>query len=107
MGEDAFRTARPFGLAVFRFTMPAEQVHSIHPDFSLLTPELPAAVAIHISMDETNRSLAMYSCRNFEVLNCACIALESIIGKEATESWIAKGSRDELLRVCSDYDAAC
>jgi salicylate hydroxylase len=85
--------------------MPAKQEHEILPNFSLQNPELPAAVALHTSMDGTNRSVVMYSCRNFEVLNCACIAPESIIGKEATESWIAEGSRDDLLRIFSDYDA--
>ena len=102
--EEAFRRARPSGLAAFRFTMPATQVLEVYPDCDCVNSNVPAAVRLYIAMDGSNRSVVMYGCRNYELVNFVCIAPESMIAAETTESWTAAGSREDLLRAFGDYN---
>ena len=101
--EEAFRRARPSGLAAFRFAIPAAKVLEVYPDCDCVDSKVPAAVRVYIAMDGTDRSVVMYGCSNYELVNFVCIAPESIIGRETTELWTAVGTTEDLVRVFGDF----
>lgn len=84
--------------------MSAAEVRKVDPDDDCVDSNTPAKIRVYLSMDSTNRSVVMYGCRNYEMLNFVCITPESIIGKETTESWTADGTREDLLRVFGDFN---
>lgn len=83
--------------------MPAATVREVEPDIYNLDCNLPAVVDVYLSMDGTNRSVVMYACRNFELLNFVCITPSERIGKETIESWTAEGTREDLVRCFGDF----
>lgn len=102
VGEAAFHTARPSGVSAFRFTMPIDQArHYLQaPDFQTVDR---GNVEIYLSMDGTARSVVMYPCRNYTILNAICLFPDEMITAEATESWTAEGNRDDMLSCIQDY----
>jgi len=69
-----------------------------------MDPTLPAGLFNHRAMDNTSRSVVMYPCRNFKLLNFACIVPDRMLESETEESWSAEGTKEDLLRVFHDYD---
>lgn len=84
--------------------MPADKVLEVYPDCDCVNSSVPAAVRIYLSMDGTNRSIVMYGCRNYQLVNFVCIAPERILGTETTESWTVEGKTDDLVRVFGDFN---
>jgi len=69
----------------------------------ILDKSKPVCLAMVFSFDRTNRSVVMYPCRDFELLNFVCIVPDSSLKNPATESWTASGNRDELVSLFNDY----
>ncbi len=103
VGDKAFETARPSGLSVFRFTLPREDVLAKFPDLRILDSSQPATLEMVFAFDPSRRSVVMYPCRNYELLNLVVIVPDSILKTETTESWSAPGDRDEMLSCFQDY----
>ncbi|EMC95502.1 hypothetical protein BAUCODRAFT_25510 [Baudoinia panamericana UAMH 10762] len=102
VGEEAFRSARPSGSSAFRLTIPAEIVPKASAD-KFLNREAPVSLEVFLSLDSSNRSVVMYPCRDFQLLNMACIAPDNVIGVETEESWFAKGRKTDLDRCFEDF----
>lgn len=104
VGEEAFRTASPSGLSAFRFTIPADVYRAAIPqDTKTLDSTKNAALSVHLSLDGTPRSIVVYPCRQFEVVNFGCIAPDDLIASQTTESWSAEGKLTDLLATFSDF----
>ncbi|KAF7588660.1 hypothetical protein BBP40_005411 [Aspergillus hancockii] len=104
VGDAAFSTARPSGLSAFRFTLEAavikESLGEV-PDF--LNADKPVCLSMIYSFDGTQRSIVLYPCRDFQILNFVCIVPDKLLKNESTESWTAAGDKDELLSVFGDF----
>jgi salicylate hydroxylase len=74
VGDAAYTSARPSGLSAFRFTLErsvvAEQLGKI-PD--ILDSNQAARLQMVYSFDGTQRSVVMYPCRDFKLLNFVAI----------------------------------
>ncbi|KAL3441104.1 hypothetical protein BJX65DRAFT_314134 [Aspergillus insuetus] len=103
IAEEAFRTARPSGSSAFRFTIPREILDKHQPGLRVIDQTQPGALEIHLSMDGSTRSVIMYPCRDFELLNIGCITPDTILQSPTTESWSAEGAREDLLRCFHDF----
>ncbi|KAE8417514.1 hypothetical protein BDV36DRAFT_283708 [Aspergillus pseudocaelatus] len=103
VAEEVFRTARPSGSSAFRFTIPREILDEQQPGLSVMDPAKPGALEIHLSMDGSSRSVIMYPCRKYALLNVGCITPDTILQTATTESWSAEGSREDLLRCFGDF----
>lgn len=104
VGEAAFQTARPSGLSAFRFTIPASYIEQqIGQLPEILDSTKPVCLSMIFSFDGTMRSIVMYPCRRFELLNFVCIAQDKILKTATTESWTAAGDRDEMLGIFQDF----
>lgn len=68
-----------------------------------MDPNIPGALEIHLSMDSSTRSVIIYPCRGFALLNVGCITPDTILGTPTTESWSAEGSKEDLLRCFGDF----
>ncbi|KAK1991601.1 FAD/NAD(P)-binding domain-containing protein [Colletotrichum falcatum] len=104
VGDAAFTTARPSGLSAFRFTLDAGLVKERlgrTPD--IMQPDQPVCLSMAYSFDGSMRSVVMYPCRNFQLLNFACIAPDSRLKNGSVESWSASGDKEELLDIFSDF----
>lgn len=104
VGQAAFDTARPSGSSAYRFTIPGEQVKAKLGNYRVLDREKPAGLFVHLALDASNRSIVLYPCRNFDLLNVVSIVPDSMIDGETLESWTASGTREELLRHFDDFD---
>ena len=104
VGDAAFSAARPSGLSAFRFTLEAavirERIGKI-PDF--LRADKPVCLSMICSFDGTQRSIVLYPCRDFQILNFVCIVPDKMLKNETTESWTATGDKDELLALFDDF----
>lgn len=107
VGEDSFQFARPSGLSAFRFTLPAAAVTEAVGQWPVLNRKEPATGDIHLAQDDSHRCVVFYPCRNFEILNAVCIAPDSALRVETTESWSSKCSREDLLHAFADYGSQC
>jgi salicylate hydroxylase len=104
VGDAAFTTARPSGMSAFRFTIPRQKVQEIVGKIpEVLDSSRPAFLAMIFPFDVTRRSVVMYPCRNFELLNFVCIVPGSSLKSATTESWTASGDRSELVSLFEDY----
>ncbi|UPK96301.1 hypothetical protein LCI18_007236 [Fusarium solani-melongenae] len=104
VGDAAFQTARPSGLSAFRFTLEVDEIkQSLNENPQILQPDQPTCLSTVYSFDETMRSVVMYPCRNFQILNFVCIVPDSSLKEETTESWTASGDRVELLSLFTDF----
>ncbi|KAL7758410.1 hypothetical protein ACKLNR_010837 [Fusarium oxysporum f. sp. zingiberi] len=104
VGDAAFQTARPSGLSAFRFTLELDEIKAALKEVpQILQPDEPTCLSMVYSFDNTMRSVVMYPCRNFEILNCVCIVLDSSLKEKATESWTASGDKEELLSLFQDF----
>ncbi|KAJ4234621.1 hypothetical protein NW759_001615 [Fusarium solani] len=104
VGDAAFQTARPSGLSAFRFTLEVDEIkQSLNEIPQILQPDQPTCLSMVYSFDDTMRSVVMYPCRNFQILNFVCIVPDSSLKEETTESWTASGDREELLSLFSDF----
>ncbi|KAL2690111.1 hypothetical protein Neosp_004179 [[Neocosmospora] mangrovei] len=104
VGDAAFQTARPSGLSAFRFTLEVDDIkQSLNEIPQILQPDQPTCLSMVYSFDDSMRSVVMYPCRNFQILNFVCIAPDSSLKEETTESWTASGDREELLSLFSDF----
>lgn len=106
VGEEAFRTARPSGTSAFRFTMPRSFVREMLNNETmtrLLDSTQLASLDVHFAVDGSNRSIVLYPCRNFELLNFVCIAPDSWIKAPTTESWSTTGTNKDLLNTFKDF----
>ncbi|KAL4946062.1 hypothetical protein BDV06DRAFT_235611 [Aspergillus oleicola] len=79
IAEEAFRTARPSGSSAFRFTVPRDILDKHKPGLRVMDPAMPGALEIHLSLDGSTRSVIMYPCRGFELLNIGCITPDTIL----------------------------
>jgi salicylate hydroxylase len=73
------------------------------PGLRVIDPTKPGALEIHLSMDGSTRSVIMYPCREYELLNVGCITPDAVLQTATTESWSAEGSKEDLLRCFSDF----
>ncbi|KAJ2892505.1 hypothetical protein MKZ38_009697 [Zalerion maritima] len=103
VGDKAFETARPSGLSAFRFTLPREEALQVSPEIRILDKSKPAMLEMVFAFDPSKRSVVMYPCRNYELLNIVVIAPDTILKAEATEFWSAPGDREEMLSCFEDY----
>jgi salicylate hydroxylase len=103
VGEDAYRSARPSGSSAFRFMLPSDLVRSIAGNIDVVDRSRPATLDVHLALDPTNRSVVLYPCRDYNMVNFVCIAPDSMLGKQTTESWTADGDRQDLLRCFDDF----
>jgi salicylate hydroxylase len=71
----------------------------------LLQADKPVCLSMVHSFDGTKRSIVMYPCRNFQLLNFVCIVPDEMLKNETTESWTAAGDKDELLSIFGDFPA--
>jgi salicylate hydroxylase len=108
VGDAALSTARPSGMSAFRFTLLAEEIKNKNggavPD--LLDPTKSACLNMVLAFDQTNRSVVMYPCRNFEILNFVCIVPDMSLKEATSESWSAAGDREELISLFTDFPPA-
>lgn len=63
----------------------------------------PVTLTMILDFESTQRSIVIYPCRNFELLNFVCIVPDSSLKQSATESWTAEGDKEELLSLFSDF----
>ncbi|KAL2837585.1 hypothetical protein BJX68DRAFT_280156 [Aspergillus pseudodeflectus] len=106
VGDAAFSTARPSGLSAFRFTLQAGAIKDATGELpELLQADKPVCLSMVHSFDGTKRSIVMYPCRNFQLLNFVCIVPDEMLKNETTESWTAAGDKDELLSIFGDFPA--
>lgn len=56
-----------------------------------------------LALDGTQRTMAIYPCRNFELLNFVCIVQDKSLKAQTTESWTANGDEAEMLELFGDY----
>ncbi|KAJ5819414.1 hypothetical protein N7474_005005 [Penicillium riverlandense] len=104
VGEDDFRTASPSGLSAFRFTIPAYVYKNALPDETrVLDATKNASLDVHLGGDSTNRSVVLYPCRGFQLVNFVCIAPDNLIKTKTSESWSAKGTVEDLLDTYHDF----
>lgn len=64
----------------------------------------PVGLYVHLAMDSTNRSIVIYPCRDYNLLNFVAIVPDSMLENKSIESWSAEGSRDELVECFKDFD---
>ncbi|OJJ43050.1 hypothetical protein ASPZODRAFT_154795 [Penicilliopsis zonata CBS 506.65] len=107
VGDLAFQSARPSGASAFRFTLPAKAVREAVGEIRQMDGQEPSELNLHLALDDTSRSIVTYPCRGFELLNCVCIAPDSLIRAEVTESWSAKGRLEDLLETFGDFGTFC
>lgn len=106
VGDAALSTARPSGLSAFRFTLEASKIkESFDQVPEILQPDKPACLSMVHSFDGTMRSIVMYPCRNFQILNFVCIVPDKQLKNETTESWTASGDKAELVSLFDDFPA--
>ncbi|KAH7254284.1 uncharacterized protein BKA55DRAFT_614443 [Fusarium redolens] len=104
VGDAAFQTARPSGLSAFRFTLELHDIKAALKQLpQILQPGQPTCLSMVYSFDDTMRSVVVYPCRNFELLNFVCIVPDSSLKEKTTESWTASGDQEELLSLFSDF----
>jgi salicylate hydroxylase len=73
------------------------------PETSALDKNRPASLDMIVTFDGSQRSVVMYPCRNYEILNCAVIVRDSMLKTKTTESWSAPGDREEMLSNVQDF----
>lgn len=104
VGDAAFQTARPSGLSAFRFTLELDDIKLALKELpDILQADQPTCLSMVYSFDSTMRSVVMYPCRNFELLNFVCIVPDSSLKEKTTESWTASGDKEELMSLFSDF----
>ncbi|KAL4861433.1 hypothetical protein BDV12DRAFT_191078 [Aspergillus spectabilis] len=104
VGEEALRTAKPSGLSAFRFTLPAEiYQESIPDDTRTLDSTKNASLNVYLPLDGTARSIVVYPCRQYRLVNFVCIAPDDLIAAQTTESWSAEGKQADLLATFADF----
>jgi salicylate hydroxylase len=95
-------------MSAFRFTLLAEEIKNKNggavPD--ILDPTKSACLDMVLAFDQTNRSVVMYPCRNFELLNFVCIVPDMSLKEATSESWSAAGDREELISLFTDFPPA-
>lgn len=104
VGDTAFTSARPSGQSAFRFTLDTPEVVKALgslPEFC--DKEKPVTLTMILDFGEGHRSIVMYPCRDFELLNFVCIVPDSSLKESSTESWTADGDKDELLSLFRDF----
>lgn len=102
VGDADFTTARPSGSSAYRFTIPTEAVKDIV-DPRVIDSTKPASLDVHLALDVSNRSIVMYPCRDYKLLNFVCIAPDANIKAKTTESWSATGSQEDLLETFEGF----
>lgn len=70
----------------------------------MLDDTRPAGLYVHLALDPTDRSVVIYPCRGFQLLNFVAIVPDDSIGQETVESWSAEGTQEELLKCFEDFD---
>ncbi len=106
VGKAAFTTARPSGLSAFRFTLDAELVNTRLGGLpEILQSDKPVCLTMVYSFDGSMRSIVMYPCRNFQLLNFVCITPSKNLKNGSTESWSASGDKEEMLSIFEDFPA--
>ncbi|KAH7339254.1 hypothetical protein BKA66DRAFT_435022 [Pyrenochaeta sp. MPI-SDFR-AT-0127] len=104
VGDAAYSTARPSGLSAFRFTLGAEMItKKLGETPEILKPDMPVCLSMVYSFDGSMRSVVMYPCRDFQLLNFVCIVPDSTLKQATSESWSATGDPEELLSAFSDF----
>ncbi|RKK25953.1 hypothetical protein BFJ66_g9062 [Fusarium oxysporum f. sp. cepae] len=104
IGDAVFQTARPSGLSAFRFTLELHDIKAALEQLpEILQRDKPTCLSMVYSFDNTMRSVVMYPCRNFELLNFVCIVPDSSLKEKTTESWTASGDKKELMSLFSDF----
>jgi salicylate hydroxylase len=63
----------------------------------LLQANKPVCLSMVHSFDGTKRSIVMYPCRNFQLLNFVCIVPDEMLKNETTESWTAAGGQGRAV----------
>ena len=63
----------------------------------------PACFEVVFSFDSSDRSVVMYPCRDFELLNIVAIVLDERLKSRTTESWRATGDVQEMLDCFGDF----
>ncbi|KAG5797859.1 hypothetical protein H9Q69_003087 [Fusarium xylarioides] len=104
VGHTAFQTARPSGLSAFCFTLELNDIKAAFKQLpEILQPNQPTCLSMVYSFDNSKRSVVMYPCRNFELLNFVCIVPDSSLKEKTTESWTASGDKEELMSLFPDF----
>lgn len=104
VGDAAFTSARPSGLSAFRFTLEASTLNANLGSIpEMLDPTKPVALTLVDSLDESRRSVVIYPCRDFQLLNFGCICADDLLQAETTESWTAAGDKEEMLTIFHDF----
>ncbi|KAF5566030.1 salicylate hydroxylase [Fusarium phyllophilum] len=104
VGDAAFQTARPSGLSAFRFTLELDDIKAaLKQTPEILQANQPTCLSMVYSFDNSMRSVVMYPCRNFGLLNFVCIVPDSSLKEKTTESWTASGDKAELISLFSDF----
>lgn len=104
VGDAAFSTARPSGLSAFRFTLEANSIKDAYGELpEILDAQQPVCLTMVMAFDGTKRTVVMYPCRKFQILNFVCICPDSYLKNESTESWSAPGDREELSSIFGDF----
>jgi salicylate hydroxylase len=99
-----FTTARPSGMSAFRFTLEGTQIRqSIDQIPDAIDPDQPVTLTMVIGLDGTQRTMAIYPCRDFELLNFVCIVQDKHLHNATTESWTANGDKQEMLELFNDF----
>ncbi|KAH7084893.1 hypothetical protein BKA63DRAFT_401100 [Paraphoma chrysanthemicola] len=104
VGDAAYTSARPSGLSAFRFTLNAPLItEQLGRTPEILNANKPACLSMVYSFDGTMRSVVMYPCRGFKLLNFVAIIPDKSLKQASTESWSASGDRNELLSIFQDF----
>lgn len=82
VGDAAFSTARPSGLSAFRFTIEATIIKEAYGDLpEILQANKPVCLTMAFAFDGTKRTVVMYPCRQFQILNFVCICPDECLKK--------------------------
>ncbi|KAK2041367.1 FAD/NAD(P)-binding domain-containing protein [Colletotrichum somersetense] len=63
----------------------------------------PVCLSMVYAFDGSMRSVVMYPCRDFQLLNFVCITPDARLKNRSVESWSASGDKEELLDIFSDF----
>jgi len=58
---------------------------------------------VFLGGDGSRKSVVVYPCRNFELLNVACCVPDDLLMGESIESWRAAGEVAEMLTQFEDF----
>lgn len=91
--------AQPTGVSLYRFTIEIKDaVETLGHVPQPLDSNVGGLMNVFLANDGSRKSVIVYPCRDFSVLNVACCVPDEFLLTESVESWRAAGSVSEMLK---------